>query len=185
LRKLLPMIFAAALCVAPCLRAENAEVAGKWQMTVQSPHGPVRGPLDLKQEGAKFTGAYQTAMFGTSQVSGKVEGQGISFTLELPQANMSFNFTGTLDGDSMSGTFAPNGGSWSATRNQAIALNPVLGTVTQFKIPTLEMGVRPDQGEPVFLKFGPETEALRVPPGDQNLEHAQPIAMTASLPAIA
>ncbi len=61
---------------------------------------------------------------------------------------------------------------------QSAPSQPVLGTVTGFQIPTLEIGVQPDHGAPVFLKFGPETQVLRVPPGDRTLDHAQPASLT-------
>src|ERR1700737_2737439 len=51
---------------------------------------------------------------------------------------------------------------------------PILGTVTEFKVDALELGVKPDNSEAVFLKFGPETQVVRIPPGERGLEKAAP-----------
>lgn len=61
------------------------------------------------------------------------------------------------------------------------ARKPVLGTVTQFKSDPLEMGVKPESGEPVFVRFGPDTQVLRVPPGEVRLNKAQPAEMAGIL----
>src|SRR6266481_805171 len=51
---------------------------------------------------------------------------------------------------------------------------PILGTVTEFKVDSLELGVQPDNGAAVFLKFGPDTQVVRIPPGERGLEKAAP-----------
>jgi hypothetical protein len=58
------------------------------------------------------------------------------------------------------------------------AQKPVLGTVTQFKTDPLSIGVKPDNSEPVFLKFGPDTQVVRIPPGEHRLDKAQPAELT-------
>jgi hypothetical protein len=55
---------------------------------------------------------------------------------------------------------------------------PLLGTVTGFKVDSLELGVRPDDGKQRFIKFGASTEVVQIPPGEQNLSKATPAKVT-------
>ena len=50
----------------------------------------------------------------------------------------------------------------------------VLGTVTEFRVNTLQIVVKADSGAAQALSIGPDTEVLRVPPGETTLEHATP-----------
>src|ERR1017187_1506704 len=45
----------------------------------------------------------------------------------------------------------------------------VLGTVTDFRVESLEMGVKPDAGRAVWVKFGADTEVVMVAPGELDL----------------
>jgi hypothetical protein len=55
---------------------------------------------------------------------------------------------------------------------------PILGTVTEFKVDSLEIGVKLDHGNHAFVKVGPETEVVRVAPGDLELRKAEPAKLT-------
>jgi hypothetical protein len=96
-------------------KSESAKIAGKWQMSVDTPHGPMKGPLQVKQEGTKLTGTYELEMFGSMSLAGTVEGDKVSFNMEVPGAAMTLIFTGTVDGDKMSGS-TDHAGNWTATR---------------------------------------------------------------------
>ena len=96
-------------------KGESAKIAGKWQMSLDTPHGPMKGPLDVKQDGAKLTGTYQLEMFGAMTITGKVEGDKVSFNMEVPAAGMTLAFTGTVEGDKMSGD-TDHAGKWTAAR---------------------------------------------------------------------
>jgi hypothetical protein len=54
----------------------------------------------------------------------------------------------------------------------------VLGTVTDFRVESLEMGVKPDAGRAVWVKFGADTEVVMVAPGELDLGHARPAKIT-------
>ncbi|HXB71648.1 MAG TPA: hypothetical protein VNY05_25655 [Candidatus Acidoferrales bacterium] len=69
-------------------------------------------------------------------------------------------------------------GSTSALRAQAPTAKPISGTVTEFKPAALEIGVKPDSGETVLVKVGPETEVVQVPPGERDLSQARPARLT-------
>lgn len=54
----------------------------------------------------------------------------------------------------------------------------VVGTVTDFKVDSMELVVKPDRGEATFVRFGPETEVVRVAPGELDLAKAGPAKLT-------
>jgi hypothetical protein len=55
---------------------------------------------------------------------------------------------------------------------------PILGTVTEFKVDSLEFGVKPDHGDISFVRFGPETEVVRIAPSELDLAKAEPAKLT-------
>ena len=80
-------------------------IDGKWEVTINSPMGAQKATLDLKADGNALTGT-QTAMGGTQPVTnGKIDGNNLtwsgSITSPMP---MTLEFTGTLDGDKLSGS---------------------------------------------------------------------------------
>jgi hypothetical protein len=54
----------------------------------------------------------------------------------------------------------------------------VLGTVTEFKSNSFEMGIKSDAGETEFFPFGTETQVVQIPPGEQDLGKATPAEVT-------
>ena len=120
MKKLLSVMLVVALgaCCLPAQstgKTEAVRIAGKWQMSLDTPHGPMKGPLDVQQDGAKLTGTYELAQIGSLTLTGKVEGDKISFSMEVPGAGVTLAFTGTVEGDKMNGS-ADHAGSWTATR---------------------------------------------------------------------
>jgi hypothetical protein len=101
------------LLVSLCLFGQ--EIAGKWQLSMETPHGMVKGDLQLKQDGSKLSGTYVVEHMGTLALTGSVDGQKVSFSMDVPNSDQTFGFSGTLDGEKMSGTTA-QGGTWSAAR---------------------------------------------------------------------
>jgi hypothetical protein len=59
---------------------------------------------------SKLSGTFQDAS-GSSPVTGSIAGNNVSFSLQIQGRPMTLAFTGTIDGDKMSGTFQPQGGS--------------------------------------------------------------------------
>jgi hypothetical protein len=126
MKKLLTPIFTIALFFGSChdhgvlastvvQDSEPAKVAGKWRMTMDTPHGAVKGPFQVQQDGAKLTGTFEAEIFGTLSATGSVDGHKVSFSLSVPNAERGFAFSGTLDGAKMSGK-TEMGGEWSANR---------------------------------------------------------------------
>lgn len=90
-----------------------ADLTGSWQVSFTAPNGNQRqATLELKQDGNKLSGTFEGAR-GSVPVKGSVKGNDVSFDVKMPRRKIAF--TGTVDGDKMSGT-TEQGASWSATR---------------------------------------------------------------------
>jgi hypothetical protein len=186
MKKLLSLVFTITSCfvachdhpgmeAAPLQNSSPAKLAGTWQMSMETPHGTVKGPFVVQQDGAKLTATFDAEMFGTVSVTGTVDGNKVSFSLSVPDGPHSFGFSGTVDGSKMGGKTEMDG-AWSAIRESASApaAKPVLGTVTDFRVNSLEMGLKSDDGQTMWVRFSSETEVLLAAPGEKDLSHAQP-----------
>jgi hypothetical protein len=136
----------AGLAVASVFAQESAvKVEGTWRLAVDTPHGPMPGTLQLKQDGGKLTGTCDIEHLGSMPLVGQLDGKKISFSIEI-QGKQKITFLGAVNGDKMGGTTDPEGGNWSATPSgwadaNRPAQKTVAGTVTDFK--ALEIAVRP------------------------------------------
>jgi hypothetical protein len=85
--------------------ADGASVAGTWDLKVDTSAGTGTPTLVLEQTGDALTGTY-TGRFGPQQVTGNVEGEQITFGFEVsgPMGSAQVVYTGTVDGDTMSGS---------------------------------------------------------------------------------
>lgn len=54
----------------------------------------------------------------------------------------------------------------------------ILGTVTEFKMASLEIGLRPDDGAGTYFKVSPDTEVLQAEPGERDLSRAKKVRVT-------
>jgi hypothetical protein len=95
--------------------SEPARIAGEWTLSMDTPHGNVEGPLQLKQDGATVTGTMEAEHFGTLPVKGMVDGDKVELGLEIAAADITFKLSGKVDGKAMSGT-TEMGGAWKAAR---------------------------------------------------------------------
>lgn len=107
-------------CVA---RAQNANVAGSWQLSMPGRDGNMMTEnLTLQQDGAKLTGTIKGRR-GDEPVTGTVDGNNIAFSVAIstPNGNMNLDYKGTVDGDSMKGTMQVMGNSinWTAKKGAA------------------------------------------------------------------
>jgi hypothetical protein len=99
------MLIATVLAAAPAFAAENAKVAGDWNLTLETPNGPRTPTATFKQDGDNLTGTYKGA-FGESPLQGTIKGNEIKFTVAVntPNGSLAVEYSGTVDGDSMKGT---------------------------------------------------------------------------------
>jgi hypothetical protein len=114
MKKLLTTILVVLLGAAACLAAEGAKIAGKWQLTMDTPHGAMQGSLTLQQDGPKITGTCDMQHIGSLSLTGKLDDNKLSLNMEVPDNQMKVAITGTVDGNKMTGT--TEFGNWSATR---------------------------------------------------------------------
>jgi len=102
--------------------AEKVDVTGVWDMTVETPNGPIQNVGTLKQEGEKLTGTMASQM-GEVALEGTVVGNEIKWILNIDMGGqqMSIAFAGKVEGDKMTGLFEFSGmGSlaWSAVKRK-------------------------------------------------------------------
>ena len=137
IKRLFPIVLVSLLAV-PLLLAQDAQsnqsqstnVGGAWQVSWQGREGSQQATMQLQQDGSKLSGTFQGPR-GSSPVTGSVDGNNISFNVQMQgrRGAMTLAFTGTIDGNKMSGTIQPQGGreghgggqgnrSWSAVRQQ-------------------------------------------------------------------
>ena len=105
LRRMLLAASAAAVFLTTSAIAADANVAGEWDLIVESPAGTGTPHFSLKQEGANVSGTYKGAL-GEAPVTGTVKGNAVTikFHVEAQGMEMEVSYVGTVDGAAMSGT---------------------------------------------------------------------------------
>jgi len=93
--------------------AASAMASGNWQVSWTAGNGNKKqATMEIKQAGSKLSGKFQ-AERGSAPLTGSLQGNQVSFSAKLRKRQVSF--TGTVDGDKMSGA-TEQGASWTATR---------------------------------------------------------------------
>ncbi len=108
----LAFLLTASLLVAQDSQSNNsqpANVGGTWQISWQGRSGTQQATMQIQQDGSKLSGTFEDAS-GSSSVTGSIAGNNLSFSVQIQGRPMTLAFTGTIDGDKMSGTFSPQGG---------------------------------------------------------------------------
>jgi len=86
--------------------ADDENIEGTWDVTLQTTADKSKPRLDLEQDGSDVTGKY-TDEFGTAQISGEVNGKEVelSFTVDIPndKNDLTVTYTGTVEGNTMRG----------------------------------------------------------------------------------
>ena len=100
--------------------AEPANVAGKWNISLELESITGHPVVLLKQDGEKLTGTYE-GRYGQSELKGSIKEKDIEFAVTLVAEGMQTQgvFAGKVNGDTMSGNVSFEGagdGTWSATR---------------------------------------------------------------------
>ena len=80
----------------PSGQEKAAGIAGKWELTVSSPHGDVPMSMDLKQDGKKVTGTLTSGQ-GDRQVNGTFDEGRLS--LEATGSEQAWTITAKLGSD--------------------------------------------------------------------------------------
>jgi hypothetical protein len=104
----------------PAKKTEPAKVAGKWNCVLELESITGHPVLTFTQDGEKLSGTYQ-GRYGESPLAGTIKDNKIEFavTINAEGTQSQGVFAGTVDGDSMKGRVAFEGGgegTWSAER---------------------------------------------------------------------
>jgi len=103
----------------------NGNVAdGTWLVTMESPRGTREGTLELAVQGAALKGTWSGPQGAQEFSGGSIEGAALSWRVEMegPMGKMSLNFSGSVDGDAITGSveFGSRGsGSFTAKRAES------------------------------------------------------------------
>lgn len=105
--------------------ADNANVAGTWNLQVETPNGTGTPSVTFKQDGGTLTGTYKGRM-GESELKGTINGNDIKWTVTVhPQGGeMNIDYVGTVDGDTMKGKVSSPMGEATFTGKKAAADAP-------------------------------------------------------------
>ncbi len=81
-----------------------ANIDGSWDTLVKSPMGDQKATLTITSSGDTFTGQYSGAMGTTEIKNGKVDGDTLTWTLDIT-VPMPMTLTGeaTVEGDTLNG----------------------------------------------------------------------------------
>ena len=105
IRRTRSRLFAATLLavVASPVFAEGA--TGKWNLSVETPNGPMTMVFDLVAEGAKLTGTMNNEFMGAMPLSdGSIKGSHVAFKLKIeggPNGPMTIAYNGEVKGDAI------------------------------------------------------------------------------------
>jgi hypothetical protein len=84
------------------MTASAADISGTWKGTAQTPNGPAERTFVFKVDGDKLTGETSSDMFGKSAIEdGKIDGDNVSFkiTISFQGNEAKVSYTGKVEGD--------------------------------------------------------------------------------------
>ncbi|MFZ2053426.1 MAG: hypothetical protein WAU81_04435 [Candidatus Aminicenantales bacterium] len=86
--------------------AQETDISGEWQLTIQSPRGPMTIEARFVQEGTKLTVTMTGPRGDESSGEGTIQGQAVqwSVTRSTGGGERTVVYQGTVKGTSMSGT---------------------------------------------------------------------------------
>src|SRR3989442_1426676 len=98
------VIIAATAMAASLTRAQDVNVTGTWNMTVETQAGSGSPTFTLKQDKETLTGTYK-GQLGEANIKGTVKGKEIKITFKVNVQDMDLEceYTGTVDGGTMKG----------------------------------------------------------------------------------
>jgi hypothetical protein len=81
--------------------AGQAAITGTWEMSWETPRGPMTMTLELKQDGSSLMGRVQTRGGWQEIKDGKVDGSSFSFVVEFTRQDQTFamEYKGALQND--------------------------------------------------------------------------------------
>jgi hypothetical protein len=94
----------AVACLPAAAFAADVNVAGEWELAVETQMGTGTPHFILKQDGSTVIGTYK-GQFGEAPVSGTVKGKDLSLSFKVIAQGMNYEmtYTGTVEGDTIRG----------------------------------------------------------------------------------
>jgi hypothetical protein len=98
-------MFAPRSAASATAQAAQTDMSGEWAVSFSTPQGPLELTMYVMQQGPRLTGRL-TGEYGEFPLRGTIDGAAFTITWSLPDGGRSVDitFTGTVDGDSLSGT---------------------------------------------------------------------------------
>jgi hypothetical protein len=95
-------------------KTDATSVVGKWSMALDTPHGKMTIPLDIKLDGKKVTGTFSSEQTGPAPIAGEYIDGKLSFTVDGGAGDL--KFTGKLkDKDTLVGDLSSHMGDLPCT----------------------------------------------------------------------
>ena len=93
------------LLIPVLLTAQDANVAGDWEMTSQSPRGERTSAIHFDQDGQNIKVTMEGFRGNEMTGEGTVQGNKIEWTITMStqRGDMTISYSGTVEGDTMSG----------------------------------------------------------------------------------
>src|SRR5579872_3015550 len=81
------------------------EIAGKWQVVLNTPVGERRGVLELKVDGNSLTGSLSDGEHHALIMDGKIRGSELSWSAKIEKPmRLTFKFSARVEKDKISGS---------------------------------------------------------------------------------
>ena len=110
MKRLILLVLGLVLAVAPIVAQDAAksnpvDITGSWELTVESPQGPMAITADFKQDGETLTGTHVSEM-GESPLKGTVKGTDVEYTLTIDMGGQQISIVhkAKVDGQTMTGS---------------------------------------------------------------------------------
>ncbi len=82
------------------------DIAGQWDITINSPMGAQSAKLDLKVDGSSLTGTMSSPQGSVEIEDGKIDGDSATWSAKVPSPPITLSFTASVNGDEISGNAA-------------------------------------------------------------------------------
>jgi hypothetical protein len=94
------------ILMAAVLNARDVDVTGDWELIMETPRGEMTRAIRFEQDGETLTVSMEGMRGNKLEGKGTLKGDKIEWAVsrDTPQGEFTISFTGTVEGDTMSGT---------------------------------------------------------------------------------
>jgi len=153
LKVLIVLVFVSACCHA-ALAQDKVNVAGLWDLAIESPQGTIQTTANIKVDGDKISGVMKGAR-GERTFTGSIKGDQITmvYSVKFQDNDLTITLTGTVTGDTVKGTGDAGGLAqigWSGKRHagdgSSASAPPAAGGSAENVTGTWQFTVETEQG---------------------------------------